>query len=247
MKTKAWQIILVLALLLLSFSLFVLHYFIFNDLKYIFSYLLYDIAFIPIQILIVSLIIEKIISTREKKSVLNKMNMAIGIFFSEVGASLLEYFANMDPEVLNIRKKLSKEKDWTEKEFKSLVKELNTYNFQIHCISCELEDLHKFLSTKKDFLLHLLENGNLLEHDNFTDLLWSVFHLVEELSHRQKIETITEADKNHLVADVKRAYKLLMMEWLAYMKHLKSSYPYMFSLAIRTNPFDPNASVEIKS
>jgi len=31
-------------------------------------------------------------------------------------------------------------------------------------------------------LLGLLGNPNLLEHDSFTDLLWAVFHLMEELS-----------------------------------------------------------------
>ena len=29
-------------------------------------------------------------------------------------------------------------------------------------------------------------------------------------------------------------------------EHLKNDYPYLFSLAVRTNPFDPNASVEVK-
>jgi len=29
------------------------------------------------------------------------------------------------------------------------------------------------------------------------------------------------------------------------MEHLKNEYPYLFSLAIRTNPFDPEASVEV--
>jgi len=33
---------------------------------------------------------------------------------------------------------------------------------------------------------------------------------------------------------------------LAYMKHLKKEYPYLFSLAVRTNPFDPGASVEVR-
>lgn len=35
---------------------------------------------------------------------------------------------------------------------------------------------------------------------------------------------------------------LLAGEWLAYMGHLRESYPYLFSLAARTNPFDRNAS-----
>jgi len=30
------------------------------------------------------------------------------------------------------------------------------------------------------------------------------------------------------------------------MRYLKKNYPYMFSHAIRTNPFDPNASAVIE-
>ena len=33
-----------------------------------------------------------------------------------------------------------------------------------------------------------------------------------------------------------------MGQWIEYMKHLKDEYPYLFSLAIRMNPFDCNAS-----
>jgi hypothetical protein len=30
--------------------------------------------------------------------------------------------------------------------------------------------------------------------------------------------------------------------WLEYMEHLKDNYPYLFSLAMRVNPFDKTAS-----
>jgi hypothetical protein len=29
------------------------------------------------------------------------------------------------------------------------------------------------------------------------------------------------------------------------MQHLQEDYPYLFSLAVRTNPFDPDAKVEV--
>jgi hypothetical protein len=29
------------------------------------------------------------------------------------------------------------------------------------------------------------------------------------------------------------------------MKHLRDNYPYLFSLAMRTNPFDPHTSTEV--
>jgi hypothetical protein len=55
------------------------------------------------------------------------------------------------------------------------------------------------------------------------------------------------ADYEHLSGDIKRAYIMLITEWVAYMKHLKGSYPYLFPLAVRTNPFNPAASPVVDS
>jgi hypothetical protein len=45
---------------------------------------------------------------------------------------------------------------------------------------------------------------------------------------------------------VKRSVKRKIKEWLNYMRHLQANYPYLFSLALRTNPLDPSATPEIK-
>ena len=95
-------------------------------------------------------------------------------------------------------------------------------------------------------MLGLLENPNLLEHESFTNLLWAVFHLTEELIHRRRLKGLPDSDYKHLSGDIKRIYHLLIAEWLEYMEHLKNDYPYLFSLAMRMNPFDANASVEVK-
>jgi hypothetical protein len=94
--------------------------------------------------------------------------------------------------------------------------------------------------------MRLLENPNLLEHDSFSNLLLAVFHLTEELAQRTDLHRLTAADLEHLAGDVQRGYLLLIKEWLAYLAHLQSRYPYLFSLALRTNPFDPFATPEIK-
>ena len=105
--------------------------------------------------------------------------------------------------------------------------------------------LKGLLLDKRDFLLRLLENPVLLEHQSFTDLLRAVFHLTEELAYRNSVIDLPEADSLHLAGDIKRAYHLIVSEWISYMKYLKNNYPFLFSLAIRTNPFDPTASVVI--
>ena len=108
------------------------------------------------------------------------------------------------------------------------------------------KNLRDFFMSKNDFLVRLLENPNLLEHESFTEILRAVFHIVEELEHRKNIKKLLKNDRNHIAGDIRRAYNLLVFEWLSYMKYLKDSYPYLFSLAMRLNPFDENATSEIK-
>ncbi|HCJ67297.1 MAG TPA: hypothetical protein DHV62_08255 [Elusimicrobia bacterium] len=246
MKRFNWQILLGLSLVVLSAFLYFVHYLIFRDTHHIFIYLLGDLAFIPVEVLVVTLILHRLLTEREKRAMLEKLNMVVGAFFSEVGTRLLKSFSNFDPDVERIRKDLVVSKDWTEQEFRSLSQHLKNYEYIIESKKGNLEDLKSLLVGKRNFLLRLLENPNLLEHDTFTNLLWAVFHLTEELEYRIDLKQLPDSDYEHLANDMKRAYTLLISEWLVYMKHLQESYPYLFSLAMRTNPFDLNASIEVK-
>ena len=109
----------------------------------------------------------------------------------------------------------------------------------------DLSALKRFLRVKRGFMLGLLENPNLLEHNEFTDLLWAVFHLMEELAARDSFAGLPDSDLEHLCGDITRAYSLLVREWIVYLRHLKLDYPYLFSLAVRTNPLNPEARVEV--
>ena len=92
---------------------------------------------------------------------------------------------------------------------------------------------------KRGFLLRLLENPNLLAHEAFTELLLAVTHVAEELDYRERLGTLPRSDCAHLSGDIRRAYGLLIREWLRYMEHLKANYPYLFSLAIGSIPLTP--------
>jgi hypothetical protein len=208
--------------------------------------MLQDIAFLPMQVLLVTLVINELLRRREKRAILNKMNMVIGAFFSEVGTNLLSSFFVLDRLPEKIRGDLIITNDWPSRKFTIVRKRLKNYDYKIEIPKDGLEDIKNFLTEKRDFLLRLLENPNLLEHESFTDLLWAVFHLTEELVHRKNVKMLTDIDCQHLVGDIKRANVLLISEWLAYTEHLRREYPYLFSLAIRTNPFDPDASADVK-
>jgi hypothetical protein len=246
MKGINWQVKFGILLILLSALLYLFHYFIFHDWHHIFIYLIGDIAFVPIEVLLVTLIIHQLLSIREKRSRLEKLNMVIGAFFSEVGTKLLTYFSDFDPKLDDIRKHLIVTDDWSEKEFISVSKFMKNYDYDIEIQKIDLEELRSFLISKRSFLVRMLENPVLLEHESFTELLRATFHLTEELAARKNVRELPETDIKHISVDIRRAYILFVASWLDYMSHLKQNYPYLFSLAMRTNPFDEEASAIVQ-
>jgi hypothetical protein len=246
MKTDKSQILFGISLVLLSAIFYFIHYAVFRDAHHIFIYLVGDVAFVFIEVLLVTLIIHQLLTYREKRALLKKMNMAIGSFYSEVGTGLLRIFSNFNLHSAEIQKDFIVEDDWTDQKFTSVNKTFKEYDHKIDCRKGNLNDLLDFLKSRRNFLINLLQNPNLLEHESFTNLLWAVFHLTEELENRADVGNLSETDCKHISGDIKRAYVLLISEWLQYMKHLRNDYPYLFSLAIRTNPFDPDASPEVR-
>ena len=185
---------------------------------------------------------EIMLNRREQKARIEKLNMVASLFFSEIGNRLLTYFVELDPQVASLRKELVVTNDWSGADFLKVSRFLKNYKYNIDIEKVPQEELNTFFSGKVDLLLRLLENPALLERESFSETIRAVFHFRDELRLRHDISQLPESDKKHLAGDMKRAYSLLALQWLDYMRHLKDSYPYLFSLAMRTNPFDLNAS-----
>ncbi|MGA1825470.1 MAG: hypothetical protein ACMUIP_12495 [bacterium] len=246
MKGKRWRIIFGLLMVLLSFLVYFLHYVIFRDPHHIFIYLIGDVAFVFIEVLLVSLIIHQLLDERDKQARLEKMNMVIGAFFSQVGTRLLTFISQYDTHIEKIKTELIVKDDWSAHRFSKVGKRLKSYPYEVEIKSLPLDTLRTFLKGETDFLLRLLENPNLLEHETFTELLRAVFHLTEELLARNELTGLPTTDTEHLAGDIHRVYSLLVHQWLKYTEYIKNNYPYLFSLIIRTNPFDAQASALVQ-
>jgi len=246
MKTFTWRTNLILSLIAASLLFYLINYLIFRDPPFMLRLLTLQLAFVPISVILITLFLNGLFVRREKRTRLAKMNMVIGAFFSEVGTALLKSFSGFDPHREEISQELIVTPKWSDQDFASARTQAKNYDYEIDIQQGNLEELRSFLIEKRIFLLRLLENPNLLEHESFTDLLWAISHLAEELSWRADLSRLPAADYAHLANDTKRAYGLLVSEWVAYMQHLKDSYPYLYSLAVRTNPLDPNASPEVR-
>ncbi|KPJ99343.1 MAG: hypothetical protein AMK71_09915 [Nitrospira bacterium SG8_35_4] len=189
---------------------------------------------------------EILLNKQEQKARMEKLQMVIGVFFSEAGTRLLTYFTESDPTVDVISKHLMISSDWTEETFTSAGRQIRDHAFSPDIHTIDLESLRSFLNEKSNVILRLLENPSLLEHESFTDLIRALLHLKDELSLREDLQQLPESDYKHLSGDIKRAYALLSTQWLQYARYLKHSYPFLFSLTMRTNPFNMARSVIVK-
>ena len=183
-----------------------------------------------------------LLQRHDEKTRKMRLNTVIGLFFSEVGTQLLRMFSSYDPDLDNIRKQCCIDHSWSDTDFDKLRRHLKSYRFEIDTEKIELQGIYNFLKTKGELLVHLLENQNLVEHEAFTELLRALFHLRDELFARGDLLSLPGTDIEHLANDARRVYIMLGEQWIIHMRYLKQHYPYLFSLALRTNPFNVNAS-----
>ncbi len=236
MKKTKWQIKLGITLLILSAVLYYINYIIFHDIHHMVVFLLEDLAFIPIEVLVVTLIIDRVIEKREKQHLIQKLNIIIGVFFTEAGTEMLRFCAKLDENIEHIKNELIITNNWLDSDFNKAIKIINNHNCSINLEDFDFEKIKCFLVSKKDFTMRLLENPNLIEHETFTELLNSILHLEQELISRD-ISKLSKEDIDHMEIDIKRVYKYILIEWVYYMRHLKKKYPYIFINAIENNPF----------
>lgn len=242
MKRFSFIAYLATAFILLSAIIYFVHYLIFRDVHHIFIYMVGDFACLPLEVLLVVLILERIIAQREKKTRLHRLNMVVGTFFNEVGNHLLGWLLQNFDNRHDISKRLNVKESWGKKDFREAVDYAYHLKIVVDCRNIDLAELKAYLSQKREFLLTLLGNPSLLEHDRFTDLLWAVTHLDEELEFRPSLIDLPEADLKHLAIDIQRLYDNLASEWLDYIEHLHKNYQFLYSLVLRTHPFQENQS-----
>jgi hypothetical protein len=244
-KERRFLLIVVAVLVVLAAFLYGVNILIFRNSHDTFFLLGIDIAFLPIEVLVVAVIVERLIARREKSQIAHKMNMVIGAFFSELGTPLLARLLPTMAEAAEIRERLHLKASWEKADFSRALQFARTCHSDVDLTQVDLAEVRDFLLAKRNFILRLLENPNLIEHDRFTDLLWAIMHVMDELEARPVLTGLPASDGAHLELDFRRAYNALMAEWILYVEHLKANYPYLFSLVVRMHPFQEAPSATI--
>ncbi len=186
-----------------------------------------NICFIPINILAVTVLFDKLAERRRYNERLSKLNMLVGIFFSDMGYKLLKIIAAGDE---NIKKEKLDFND-----LKSCGNWLKKYNHDINFEKIDYDELKNIVVENREILAGLISNENILEHETFADLLIALVHLRDEIV-LVRYKELTKEDSKHLKGDVVRVYKALTFQWTSYLEHLKEFYPYQYNSYMKLNP-----------
>ena len=246
MKWLNWEVKLGIILILTTFAVYSLKFIFLKNPGDTLNYIFNSLGFLPVNVLLVTLVINKLLTVRSQREKLRKMNMVIGTFFSETGNELISLFTECDPECGRISNNLNITDEWNSKTFSEAKKNFENFDYSAELTPDDLLNLEKYLSGKRDFLLRLLENPILLENESFTELLRAVFHLAEELGYREDFRILPKTDILHLKGDINRVYGRIVISWIDYMEYLYENFPYLFSLQMRINPFDAGACPVVK-
>lgn len=235
----AWFAVLMVAL---SVGLFLLQYSLYDRSADTGFYLLQDLAFLPLNVLLVTLGVNAFIGHREKQEKIRKLNILVSEFYTETGIDAIRMLNAFIVNIGEISACASSGGSCGVKEFKQFIRSLEKLNVVVDASRGDLAALKSALLEWKPNLLAMFENPNLFEHDRFTQMLWALYHLLDELRSRESLDGLSQADLKHLSSDIRRAYALLVTEWATIIKYMRERYPYLYSLAERKNPFEGRAA-----
>lgn len=250
-KRLSWKLKFSILMVLLIIIIYGSNYLVLGDAEHIISYVWTHLGFIPVDILLVAFLLDEIIERKEKEAMLEKLDMLMSTFFSEVGNELINQLSTVNKYKASTEN-LKSIKNWEDKDYENKLNELKSSTVDFSAIDMGLEDREEFLENlrtllvdKREFIINLINNPNLLEKEEFTGLINAILHLDEELEHRKDLALVSDSDFAHLNGDMQRVYSKLVYEWVYYLRYLNKQYPYMIALIIRTNPFDETASVYV--
>lgn len=195
---------------------------------------------------VIAHITESMVIGKEEDFRREKLKMIISEVYSEVGIRLISMMTPADPQIREMRPLLMVDASWDRKRFQSAALELQRHEFKIESCLLDLPELRVMLLTKSELFLRILESPSLSNEAPLADLVRALLHLKDELLYREDFDALPPHDLDHLGGDAARAYRMLTLLWLEYMEYTRDNYAYLFSLAVRVNPYKLNASAVVE-
>lgn len=220
----------VLALIVLSAAIYLLQVLIFHDERTTAFYLLQDLAFMPVTIAIATLVVGELVDEREKKERLEKTKMLTSSFFTGIGAFLIREILRMtdaDGFVHEVVKN-GAEQSGTVGEIQ---RQLENEKLNVHIDATGYTKIQQIIRSNQTNILVIASNPLIIEHECFSEMLWGVFHLMDEFRLRGSWDDLSEQDIGHFNQDFEKVLRLLLMNWVGNVRYLKETYPAFYAAA----------------
>lgn len=162
MKKHKREIAIASVFILLTVALHFVHYFIFHDKHHLLIYGMGDLAFLPLEVLIITVILHRLLEWRDKKVLDAKMNMLIGGFFSEMGIDTIRLIVQMDKSLEVAKSSLIIKSRDLKKVFSRVLRFSHGYKPDLQLGCDEITAIKQLFITKRAFLSSLLQHPILL-------------------------------------------------------------------------------------
>jgi len=233
---KHMALITIILLFVTSAVIYFIQFEVFHDPDTSAFYMLQDWAFLPVQIAIVTIAVGMIVNEREKRQRLSRTRTLASSFFRDFGTDLISAMIKYADPSPSLSCLAFIDHSWTSRDYIQASAGLKATELTTHCTADDLLALKPLLLSKKADLQAIASNSALLEHEDFTDMLWAIFHLTDELIMRGSLENQSAADMAHLNVDAERALRGLLSNWLCHIEHISTAYPYLYLLELEKNP-----------
>ena len=228
---------LILLLLCASALLYAIHYLIFRDLHHLAIFGLHELAFVPLEVILVTLGLDQLVEKTHREEARSKVSIIETLYFNESGGTMLRYLTSFDPDAARLRELLQVTQDWRSSDFRQAIRQLKSYPFLLDLDRIDFFGLHYHLSQRHEYYRSMLENPALTQSEAFTEMIMKIYLLWEELDGRTNLYQLPEKDRNDLAELLHEIYRELTEYWLDNVYNHSIHNRFRLHRAVESNPF----------
>ena len=228
---------LILLLLCASALLYAIHYLIFRDLHHLAIFGLHELAFVPLEVILVTLGLDQLVEKTHREEARSKVSIIETLYFNESGGTMLRYLTSFDPDAARLRELLQVTEDWHSSDFRQAIRQLKSYPFLLDLDRIDFFGLHYHLSQRHEYYRSMLENPALTQSEAFTEMIMKIYLLWEELDGRTNLYQLPEKDRNYLAELLHEIYRELTEYWLDNVYNHSIHNRFRLHRAVKSNPF----------
>ena len=228
---------LILLLLCASVLLYAIHYLIFRDLHHLAIFGLHELAFVPLEVILVTLGLDQLVEKTHREEARSKVSIIETLYFNESGSTMLRYLTSFDPDAARLRELLQVTQDWRSSDFRQAIRQLKSYPFLLDLERIDFFGLHYHLSQRHAYYRSMLENPALTQSEAFTEMIIKIYLLWEELDGRTNLYQLPEKDRSYLAELLHEIYRELTEYWLDNVYNHSIHNRFRLHRAIESNPF----------